>query len=123
MNTLDWSSTNIDENDLDLIYNRLLEEETPMTPLQLAETLIENRIKSYKKNGNEESQKDDQYYRPSKTYAPGDEIEFPLQNSAHGIVESVREGVNPSLGKFSVIKVVFPDGTAKEYQLACILWR
>ena len=115
MNTLDWSSTNIDENDLDLIYNRLLEEETPMTPLQLAETLIENRIKSYKKNGNEESQKNDQYYRPSKTYAPGDEIEFPLQNSAHGIVESVRKGVNPSLGKFTVIKVIFPDGTAKEY--------
>ena len=67
MNTLDWSSTTIDNNDLDLIYNRLLEEETPMTPLQLADTLIENRIKQYNKSGAEEPKKDDRYYRPSKT--------------------------------------------------------
>ena len=45
MKTLDWSSVIIDENDLDLIYNCLLEKETPMTPVQLAETVIENRIK------------------------------------------------------------------------------
>lgn len=115
MNTLDWSSTTIDNNDLDLIYNRLLEEETPMTPLQLAETLIENRIKQYKKSGAEEPKKDDHYYRPSKSYAVGDEIEFPLQNGIHGIVESVRDGINPALGKFTVITVAFDDGSKKDY--------
>ena len=115
MNTLDWSSTTIDSNDLDLIYNRLLEEETPMTPLQLADTLIENRIKQYKKSGAEEPKKDDRYYRPSKTYAVGDEIEFPLQNGIRGIVESVRDGINPALGNFTVITVAFEDGSKKDY--------
>lgn len=115
MNTLDWSSTTIDSNDLDLIYNRLLEEETPMTPLQLADTLIENRIKKYKKSGAEEPKKDDHYYRPSKTYAVGDEIEFPLQNGLRGIVESVRDGINPALGNFTVITVAFDDGSKKDY--------
>ena len=49
MKTLDWSSVNIDENDLDLIYNCLLEKETPMTPVQLADTVIKSRISEYQK--------------------------------------------------------------------------
>ena len=40
MKTLDWTAVNIDETDLDLIYNFLLEKETPMTPLQMAEAVI-----------------------------------------------------------------------------------
>ena len=115
MNTLDWSGISIDDNDLDLIYNRLLEKETPMTPLQLAESLIESRIKEYKKTNKAEEKKDDRYYRPSKTYAVGNEIEFPLLGGAKAVVESVREGVNPSLGTFSVISVVFSDGSKKEF--------
>lgn len=115
MNTLDWSAVTIDDNDLDLIYNRLLEKETPMTPLQLAETLIENRIKLHKKSGKEEAKKNDHYYRPGRTYSVGDEIEFPLKDSAKGIVESVREGNNPSLGSFSVVTVLFEDGSKKDF--------
>ena len=115
MNTLDWSTITIDENDLDMIYNRLLEEETPMTPLQLAESLIENRIKEYKKINKEETKKDDIYYRPKNNYAEGDEIEFPLQNGRKGIVESVRKGINPAIGDFSVVTVLFDDGSKKEY--------
>lgn len=115
MNTLDWSSITIDNNDLDLIYNRLLEMETPMTPLQLAETLIDNRIKTFRKSSREESVKDNLYYRPGKHYQPGDKIEFPLENGIVGVVESVREGVNPALGSFSVATVEFPDGSRREF--------
>ena len=115
MNTFDWSAVTIDDNDLDLIYNRLLEKETPMTPLQLAETLIENRIKSLKKAGKEESKKNDHYYRPGKKYTVGDEIEFPMMEGAKGVVESVRDGNNPALGPFSVISVIFNDGRKKEF--------
>ena len=115
MNTLDWSSVTIDENDLDLFYNMLLEKETPMTPLQLAEALIANRIKAYKKSGKTETVKNDHYYRPGNTYAAGDEIEFPLDGGAKGVVQSIREGINPALGSFSVITVAFPDGSQKEF--------
>lgn len=115
MKTLDWSALNIDENDLDLIYNRLLEEEIPMTPLQLAETVIDHRIKLSKKSNSEKSVENDNYYRPNKNYKIGDEIEFPLAQGERGIVESVRAGVNPGLGKFSVISVTMADGSKKEF--------
>ena len=118
MNTLDWSSLTIDDNDLDLIYNLLLEKETPMTPQQLAEAIIDNRIKAYKKSNQEEVKENDQYYRPMKPYAEGDEIEFPLQDGLKGVVESVRDGNNPALGEFSVVTVKFDDGTIKEYASA-----
>ncbi len=115
MNTLDWTAVTIDENDLDLIYNQLLEKEIPMTPLQLAETVIENRISSYKKKANEAPASDDNYYRPCKNYEIGDEIEFPLNQGVKGIVESSRSGVNPALGDFKVITVSFADGSRKEF--------
>ena len=106
MNTLDWYAVTIDENDLDLIYNRLLEKETPMTPLQLAETVIDNRIKEYKKTSKEESKKNDQYYRPGKNYSIGDVIEFPLNDGVKGTVETIRDGINPAFGSFSVMTVL-----------------
>ena len=115
MNTLDWTSVIIDENDLDLIYNQLLEKEIPMTPLQLAETVIENRISIYKKTANEVASSDDKNYRPGKSYDVGDEIEFPLNGGIKGTVESVRDGVNPALGNFKVIAVSFEDGSTKEF--------
>ena len=115
MNTLDWSAITIDENDLDLIYNRLLETETPMTPLQLAETVISSRISHYMKTSSEDAKNDSKYYRPGKTYAEGDEIEFPLDNGASGVVESVRAGVNPALGDFSVITVLMNDGSRRYF--------
>ena len=115
MNTFDWTDIKIDENDLDLIYNQLLEKETPMTPFQLAESLIESRIKSLKKSNKEEEKKDDHFYRPMNHYGIGDEIEFPLEEGKKGTVEAVREGVNPALGSFSVITVGFPDGSKKDF--------
>lgn len=115
MNTLDWTAVNIDENDLDLIYNQLLEKEIPMTPLQLAETVIGSRIKNYKKDAAEDSDSESRYYRPCKTYSVGDEIEFPLNDGAKGIVDSVRAGINPALGNFSVISVKLEDGSQKEF--------
>ncbi len=115
MKTLDWSSVNIDENDLDLIYNCLLEKETPMTPVQLADTVIENRISEYKKSEGGEKEPDNDYYRPMKSYATGDEITFPLLEGKKGTVVSVRPGNNPQIGDFSVISVIFEDGTQKEF--------
>ena len=115
MNMLDWPALNINEEDLDLIYNRLLEKETPMTPLQLAEDLIENRIKEYQKSNSAESKKNDNYYRPMNHYEPGNVIEFPLLNGEKGTVESVRKGVNPAAGEFSVIAVKMENGDEKEF--------
>ena len=115
MKTLDWTAVNIDETDLDLIYNFLLEKETPMTPLQMAEAVIGNRISEYKKLSDEKTEKDDTYYRPSKSYKPGDSIDFPMNDRQHGIVEDVRSGNNPSLGEFSVIRVRMDDGSLREF--------
>lgn len=115
MNTLDWSAITIDDNDLDLIYNQLLENETPMTPAQLAEAVIDQRIKSYEKQKDNASEADDAFYRPGKVYQEGDEVEFPLSGSSKGVVEAVRKGNNPALGDFSVVSVRMEDGTVREF--------
>ena len=115
MKNLDWSEVNIDDNDLDLIYNCLLEKETPMTPVQLADAVIDNRIRELNKSDENEKKQDDNYYRPMKIYNVGDVIEFPLSDVKKGTVESVRPAVNPSLGEFSVISVAMEDGSVKEF--------
>ncbi len=115
MNTLNWSGINIDENDLDFLYNLLLEEETPMTLAQLTESIIAERIKTYNKNKKETAAQDDNNYRPKKQYKEGDTIVFPKENGMSGIVTAVREGVNPEFGNFDVITVEMQDGTTKEY--------
>ncbi len=115
MNMLDWTAVNIDDEDLDLIYNKLLEKETPMTPLQLAENLIDSRIKAYKKSNSADAKKNDNYYRPMNHYEIGNVIEFPLANGEKGTVESVRAGVNPAVGDFSVITVKMENGITKEF--------
>lgn len=115
MNTLNWSGINIDENDLDLIYNRLLEEETPMTPAQLAESIIAERIKTYKKSKKETIALDNNNYRPKNQYNEGDTIAFPKDNGMSGIVTNVRKGINPEIGSFDVITVEMQDGSVKEY--------
>lgn len=115
MNTLDWSDFTLNENDLDLIYNSLLEKETPMTPLQLAETLIEDRIKTYQKSNKGEKEADNDFYRPNKVYTSGDTIVFPLMDNLRGTVNEVRPGVNPGLGDFSVITVRMDDGSSRTF--------
>ncbi len=115
MNTLNWAAISIDENDLDFIYNRLLEEETPMTPAQLTESLIAERIKAYNKNKKETADRDNNNYRPKNQYKEGDTIVFPKENGMSGVVTAVREGVNPEIGAFDVITVEMQDGTEKEF--------
>ncbi len=112
---LDWSQVAITEDDLESIYNFLLEKETPMTPFEMAEFIISERIKDYQTNIVDKANADESLYRPSAEYKEGDTIEFPCNGSLRGVVESVRSGNNPDLGSFSVIKVTLSDGSVREF--------
>jgi hypothetical protein len=39
-----WESINLQEDDIELIYNHLLEVETPLTVMDLASVLVQNRL-------------------------------------------------------------------------------
>lgn len=113
--SIDWAAVNIDQDDLDFIYNYLLENEVPMTPLELSKSIIAERLKEYNKEVVEKINSSESFYRPNKVYSEGDTIVFPSNGGIQGVVESIREGNNPDLGNFSVIKVLFDDGTSKEF--------
>jgi len=100
-----WGSAfNITDSDIDQIYNHFLEVEQPQTIGQLAFNIIAHRVAA-EKTRIEHLLANRIVYQPLKAYAVGDELVFPVLKFAHGQVTAVRDGYNPSYGKFHVIQV------------------
>lgn len=98
----------VDEEDLDLLTGLLLENETPLTTLDLAQTLVEQRL------ARETELLKARYqnlrpYNPSQHYEVDQRLVFPALNNAVGTVTATREGNNPSDGAFTVLQVQFED--------------
>lgn len=102
------------QGDFEFIYNLFLDEETPLKTPDLIERLITYRIdnefrqlKKYKNSG--------EFFQPSKTYAVGQEIIFPVLNFEKGTVTGHRDGYNPDFGAFMVLEVEFESGQRREF--------
>ena len=100
-----WGSEfKITDSDIEQIYNHFLEVEKPQTIEQIALVIIAHRL-AEENTRIERLLADRIIYQPKKSYEAGDELVFPVINFAHGKVTAVREGFNPSYGKFNVIQV------------------
>ena len=98
----------ITEEDVEYLYEFILDNERPLTSDELALALIEKRYR-------EEEQRlksllaEGRIYKPARAYEVGQKLFFPAFNFAPGTVVGVRPGYNPEYGSFQVIQVRF-DG-------------
>jgi hypothetical protein len=110
-----WDNFEVTNNDIDFIYNRLFEIETPTNTIELVKILIEERINLEKiRLENLEKTKGD-IYLPKDEFTVGQKLSFPALNFDSGEVVSIREGVNPEIGEFSIIQVNLSKNKTKEF--------
>ena len=100
-----WGSEfKITDSDIEQIYNHFLEVEKPQTAEQIVLVVITHRL-AEEKTRIKRLLAQRIVYQPKKRYEIGDDLVFPVMKFAHGQVTAVREGFNPSYGKFNVIQV------------------
>ncbi len=102
-----WSEFELEEPDVEFIYNLLLEREVPLTPTEMALALIEHRLDALQKEAERLKRAARPQYLPGESYDLGQELVFRALGNAVGKVVGIREGDNPDLGEFQVIQVEF----------------
>jgi hypothetical protein len=110
-----WESLELEEQDIETIYNYLLESEMPMTSWELIEILVQERIRSEKLVIEQQRSSGGEMYLPAEVYQVDQMLVFPALNWQKARVIAVRPGRNPDVEKFDVIKVSFEDGDEREY--------
>ena len=110
-----WATFKLEPEDIEYLYNYLLESETPLTPQELVETLVSERIQREKSALEEQRLSGGEIYYPKGQYAVGQILVFPAIDWRQGKVINIRPGHNPETGDFDIIEIDFDDGEPHEY--------
>jgi hypothetical protein len=110
-----WQTFNLQPEDIEFLYNHLLETETPLTSQELLEVLVKERIEREKLDIEKQRSSRGDLYLPKAHYTVAQKLVFPAFAWKQGEVIQVRPGNNPDLGEFEVIKVAFDGGEQREF--------
>ncbi len=110
-----WETFEILPEDVEFLYNYLLDKETPLTTRELTVALVEERIQREKITIEKQRASGGSTYLPKENYAVGQYLVFPVLKWKRGQVVAVRPGYNPDLGDFNIMKVAFEDGETREF--------
>ena len=99
----------IEDSDLDYLYNLLLEEETPLSTAEMALAIIERRVEREAQAAKRREQ-GTAVYLPKELYGVGQQLVFPALDYTAGTVTGVRPGRSPEIADFDVIQVDFGEG-------------
>jgi hypothetical protein len=110
-----WENFNLQEEDIEFLYNYLLETETPLTSLELVEALVKERIQRRKVEIEHQRMSGGDLYQPKLSFKTGQKLTFSALDWKQGIVVGIRPGHNPDLGEFQVIQVDFEDNLSREF--------
>jgi hypothetical protein len=109
-----WKTFQPAPDDLEYLKNLLVEREMPLSTEEMARALVafrcrreEERIAHILSGGS--------LYLPKNSYQVGDTVFFPSLDFVGGQVVGIRDGRNPQLGPFRVIRVAFPEGRVREF--------
>lgn len=109
-----WENFQPTPDDLEYLKNLLVEREMPLSTEEMAQALVafrcrreEERIAHILSKGS--------LYLPKNSYQVGDTVFFPSLDFVEGRVVGIRDGCNPQLGPFQVIRVAFPEGRVREF--------
>jgi len=110
-----WETFEVTDEDVEFLYQHLLEEERPLSPEVLVEALVAERLRREREALEQRRAGDRLIYLPKEHYEVGAQLIFPALDWAAGEVVAVRPGRNPELGDFEVIRVRFADGREREF--------
>ncbi len=105
-----WTEFEVTDNDLEFIFNLLLEREVPLTSRQMTEALVERRLELIRQAAEAAKEPEAERYTPAESYQVGQRLLFRKLGDRIGVVNDVRAGSNPELDSFEVIQVDFEDG-------------
>lgn len=100
----------VNANDLDFLYNLLLDTQSSKHLYDLATALIQEYVRRENAQIETELAKGT-VYLPKSQYKIGQTLVFPALEFTTGEVTDIRPGQNPEHGNFDVIKVRFTSGT------------
>ena len=110
-----WTNFEIKDQDLEFLYNYLLEVEEPQTVQQLVHALVNERIRRERERLEKQQLSGGLVYYPKDNYQVGQTIQFPAMDWKTGEVVSVRPGQNPEIPSFNVMEVQFAQGEKHEF--------
>lgn len=110
-----WDDFKLQDQDVEYLYNYLLEKEEPQPTRELVKALIAERIRIEKEAIEQNHTAKGDIYQPKNSYSLNQQLVFPAMDWRTGKVISVREGSNYELGEFRVIEVLFDHGELKEF--------
>ncbi|MEA4811995.1 MAG: hypothetical protein VB108_05455 [Anaerolineaceae bacterium] len=110
-----WQDITINPGDIQNITNTLFEREEPMDLDSLARIFVATRIKQQEAVIASKIKAMGELYMPKNSYTAGSTLVFPALGWQGGKISSVRPGINPQIGEFEVIHVLFEDGSEREF--------
>ena len=110
-----WENFHLIEQDIEFLYNYLLELETPLTSQEMVSALIDERLRQHQVELEKQRTSGGDLYQPKGNYKVKQNLIFPALGWRHGVVSDVRPGKNPDLGEFEVIQVRFDDNVQREF--------
>jgi hypothetical protein len=110
-----WETFQIQPEDIEFLYNFLLEAETPLTPSELVDALVEERVRREIETVEKQRSSAGETYSPKDSFSINQKLVFPILNWQVGEVLEIRQGQNPDISDFQVIKVRFENSEEKEF--------
>lgn len=110
-----WETLRIQPEDIEAIYDHLLEHETPMPAEALAQVLVEKRLTRERKAAERKQAEGEKVYIPKSEFKVGETLVFPSKAWAAGVVQGVREARSFGEEQFKVIEVEFEGGERREF--------
>jgi len=108
-----WQEFTIEDQDIELLFNYLLEKETPLTTTELLTAIIQQRIIEEKQKLLSQLSKPSDIYKPKEKFTIGQNLVFQNLGNRRGEVIGSRSGNNPEYSPFNVIEVRFDDGSTR----------
>lgn len=110
-----WETFELNDEDIEFLYNHLLDKEIPLSTNELVSILVEDRLEREQKKAESKRSGGAKNYLPESSYELGEEIIFSSMDWETGKVNNIREGNTAVDMPFKVIEVEFKGGQKREF--------
>jgi len=110
-----WDKYSINDDDIEYLYNHLLEIEKPQTTDELIQAIVSHRIMVEKERIRTRQLADASIYQPKSSYQSGEKVSIPSLDWKVGTVVSIEEANNPFVGAFKKMGIDLPGLGIKYY--------